>query len=90
MDYNETFTHVARMDSIRMVLDVAISKKWEIHHMDVKSAFFHGDLEEEIYMRHLEGYTEDSSLVCKIRKCLYGLKQALRAWYAKMDVFLLS
>ena len=48
MDYNETFTPVARMDSIIIVLEVAASKRWEVHHMDVKSAFLHGDLKEEI------------------------------------------
>ena len=90
LEYNETFTHVARMDSIRLVLAIAALKKWEVHHIDVKSAFPHGDLEEEIYMRQPEGYTEDSSFVCKLGKYLYGIKQAPRAWYAKMDSFLVS
>ena len=58
--------------------------------MDVESAFLNGDLEEEIYMKHHEGYTSYPSLVCKLQKSLYGLKQAPRAWYAKMDSFLLS
>ena len=44
LDYNETFTLVARMDSIRLVLAIAASRRWEVHHMDVKSAFLHGDL----------------------------------------------
>ena len=74
MDYNETINHVARMDSIRLVLSIAALKRWEVQHMDVKSAFLHGDLEEEIYIRQLEGYTKDSSLVCKLRKYMYGLK----------------
>ena len=50
MEYNETFAPNSRMDSIRLVLAIEASKKWEVHHMDVKSAFLHGDLEEEIYM----------------------------------------
>ena len=79
MDYNDTFSHVARMNSIRIVLAIAASKRWEVHHMDVKSSFLHGDLEEEIYMRHPKGYTKDSSLVYKLRKFMYGLKQAPRA-----------
>ena len=59
--------------------------------MDVKSAFLHGDLQEEIYMEQPPGYVQDnSSLVCLLKKSLYGLKQALRAWYAKMDIFLLD
>ena len=57
--------------------------------MDVKNAFLHGYLKEEIYMKQIEGYIEDSS-VCKLRKSLYGLKQAPRAWYSKMDSFLVS
>ena len=90
MDYNETFAPVARMDSIRLVLAIATSKRWEVHHMDVKISFLHGDLEEDIYMIHPGGYIEDSSLVCKLRKCLYELKQSPRAWCAKMDAFLMS
>ena len=58
--------------------------------MDLKSAFIHGDLHEEIYMKHPEGYITDTSLVCKLKKSLYGLKQAPREWYSKMDAFLLS
>eukprot|EP00253_Pinus_taeda_P033245 PITA_33245 len=59
--------------------------------MDVKSAFLHGDLHEEIYMEQPIGFIQtDSSLVCRLKKSLYGLKQAPRAWYAKMDNFLLE
>ena len=57
--------------------------------MDVKSAFLHGDLKEEIYMKQHEGYIEDPSLFCKLRKSLYGLKQAPKEWYSKMDSFLI-
>ena len=46
LDYNETFTPIAGMDSIMLVLVIAASKRWEVHHMDVKSAFLHGDLKE--------------------------------------------
>jgi hypothetical protein len=53
----------------------------EIHQMDVKTAFLNGDLEEEIYMEQLEGFThEGEHLVCKFHKSLYGLKQFPRAW----------
>eukprot|EP00253_Pinus_taeda_P015782 PITA_15782 len=59
--------------------------------MDVKSAFLHGDLHEEIYMEQPIGFIQtDSSLVCRLKKSFYGLKQAPRAWYAKMDSFLLE
>ena len=58
--------------------------------MDVKSAFLHGYLHEEIYMKLPKGYILDPSFVCKFHKSLCGLKQAPRSWYAKMDAFLLS
>eukprot|EP00253_Pinus_taeda_P004174 PITA_04174 len=79
------------MNSIRLVLSLAAPLKWEVHQMDVKSAFLHGDLHEEIYMEQPIAFIQtDSSLVCRLKKSLYGLKQAPRAWYAKMDSFLLE
>ena len=97
LDYNETFTLVSRMDSIILVLEFVASKRWEVHHMDVKrhqmdakSTFLHGDLKEDIYMKQPKGYIEDPSLFCKLRKSLYGLKQALEIWYSKMDSFLIQ
>ena len=56
MDYHETFAPTAKMDSIKLVLAIVASKQWEAHHMDVKSDFIHGDLNEEIYMKHLDRY----------------------------------
>ena len=90
VDYTETFALVAKMDSIRLVLALTTSKGWEVHHMDVKSAFLHGEIHEEIYMQKPECFQEDPSLLCRLKKSLYGLKQAPGAWYAKMDAFLLS
>jgi hypothetical protein len=78
------------MDSIRLALAVAAAKGWEFHHMDVKNAFLHDDLSEDIYMEQPQGFVQDSSLVCRLKKSLYGLKQAPREWYAKMDSYLLS
>ena len=79
MDYHDTFAPVAKMDSIRPVLAISASKHWEVHHMDVKSAFLNGDIHEEIYKKQPEGYITDPSLVFKLKKSLYGLKQAPRA-----------
>ena len=79
-----------KLDSIKLVLAISTSKHWDVHHMDFRSDFLHGDLQEEIYMKNPEGYTSDPSLVCNLRKSLYGLKQVPRSWYAKMDSFLLS
>jgi hypothetical protein len=78
------------MDSIRLALAIAESKGWEFHQIDVKNAFLHGDLSKEIYMEQAQGFMQYSSLVCRLKKSLYGLKKASRAWYAKMDSYLLS
>ena len=81
IDYNETFTPVAKMNSIHLVLSLAVLHKWEVHQMDVKYAFLHGDLQEKIYMEQPPRYVQDnSSLVCLLNKSLYGLKKAPRAW----------
>jgi hypothetical protein len=58
--------------------------------MDMKNAFLHSDLYEDIYMDHPRGFMQDSSLVFQLKKSLYGLKKAPRAWYAKMESYLLS
>eukprot|EP00253_Pinus_taeda_P017481 PITA_17481 len=74
------------MNSIHLVLSLVSSFKCEVHQMDVKSAFLHQDLHEEIYMEQPPGFIQtDSNLVCWLKKSLYGLNQAPRAWYAKMD-----
>nr|KYP59120.1 Retrovirus-related Pol polyprotein from transposon TNT 1-94 [Cajanus cajan] len=64
----------------------------EVEQLDVKTAFVHGDLEEEIYMEQLEGFAikVKEKLVCKLKKRLYGLKQALRQWYKKFDSFMMN
>jgi hypothetical protein len=78
------------MDSIRLALAITTTKGWEVHQMDMKNGFLHSDLSEEIYMEQPQGFIQDSSLVCRLKKSLYGLKQDLRAWYAKMDSYMLS
>ena len=90
IDYNETFAPVAKMVSIRLVLTIATSKQWDVHHLDVKSVFLYEYLKEEIYMQHPEGFVTNPSLVCRLKKSLYGLKQAPKSWYAKIVGFLLS
>eukprot|EP00253_Pinus_taeda_P022283 PITA_22283 len=68
------------MNSICLVLSLVASFKWEVHYMDVKFVFLHGDLPEEIYMEQPPGYIQTNfNLVCQIKKSIYGLKQALMA-----------
>eukprot|EP00253_Pinus_taeda_P033639 PITA_33639 len=62
------------MDSIHLTLAIAAAERWEVYQMDVKNAFLHGDLSEEIYMEQPHGFIQDSSLVCRMKKFLYGLK----------------
>ena len=62
----------------------------ELEQMDVKTAFLHGELEETIYMQQPEGFVEDNSKVCLLKKSLYGLKQSPRQWYRRFDDFLLK
>jgi hypothetical protein len=84
------FSPVEKMDFVQLALSIVVAKGWEFHQMDAKNAFLHDDLPEEIYMEQPQGYMHDSSLVCRLKKSLYGLKKALKAWYAKMDSYLLS
>jgi hypothetical protein len=75
VDYNETFALVAKFVSIHYILALMAIENMEIHQMDVKTTFFNGDLEEEIYMEQPEGFTQEGEhLVCKLHKSLYGLK----------------
>ena len=69
---------MTRINSIRMMLAITILRNLEIHQMDVKTTFLNGDLDEEIYMEHLEGFSTPGQerKVCKLVKSLYGLKQA--------------
>jgi len=86
VDYTETYAPVARMESTRVLLHIGASLDWEIHQMDVKTAFLHGDLEEEVYMEQPEGMKErgKEDWVCYMRKTLYGLMQAARAWNIRL------
>ncbi|KAE8691239.1 hypothetical protein F3Y22_tig00110890pilonHSYRG00161 [Hibiscus syriacus] len=78
--------------SIRAVL--ALVASWDLHleQMDVKTAFLHGDLEEQIYMRQPEGFTQPGNehLVCRLKKSLYGLKQSPRQWYKRFDSYMIK
>ena len=88
VDYEETYAPVVRYSSLRMVLALTAHYDLELHHMDVKSAYLNGDLEEEIYMEQPEGapiIKGKEDWVCRLHKSLYGLKQAGRTWHTKID-----
>lgn len=88
VDYSETFSPVARLDSIRLILALAAENDLEMSHIDVKTAFLYGNIEEDIYMDEPQGFETNSGMVCKLQKSLYGLKQAPRAWNACFTNFL--
>lgn len=92
LDFNETFAPVAKFTTIRCIVALGAALDLEMHQMDVKTAFLNGDLEEDIYMEQPSGFVQRGKehLVCKLKKSLYGLKQASRAWYQKIDASLLS
>jgi hypothetical protein len=90
IDFEETFSPVDRMEEICLLLAYACSKNVKVYHMDVKSSFLNGELEEEVYIDQPEGFqlSENTNYVCKLKRTLYGLKEALRAWYSRLDKYL--
>ena len=87
IDYEETFSPVAMLKSIRILLAIACHYDYEIWQMDVKTAFLNGSLDECIYMMQPEGFVANGqeNMVCRLKKSIYGLKQASRAWNIKFD-----
>nr|GEU34835.1 retrovirus-related Pol polyprotein from transposon TNT 1-94 [Tanacetum cinerariifolium] len=92
IDFEESFASVARMEAIRIFLAYAAHKSFLVFQMDVKTAFLHGSLKEDVYVCQPEGFidADHPSHVYKLKKALYGLKQAPRAWYHELSTFLLQ
>ncbi|GJS85588.1 retrovirus-related pol polyprotein from transposon TNT 1-94 [Tanacetum coccineum] len=92
IDFEESFAPVARMEAIRIFLAYAAHKSFTVFQMDVKTAFLHGTLKEDVYVCQPEGFidADHPSHVFKLKKALYGLKQAPRAWYDELSTFLLQ
>ena len=96
VDYIDTFSPVAKLTSVKLLLSLAAAQGWSLTQMDVSNAFLHGILEEEIFMSLPQGYTPPPGVtlppnpVCRLRKSLYGLKQASRQWYKRFSSVLIG
>ena len=87
LDYCDTFSPVAKITTVRLFLAMAAMRHWPLHQLDIKNAFLHGDLEEDIYTEQPPRFVAQGEygLVCKLRRSLYGLKQSPRAWFGKFS-----
>ena len=90
IDFEETFSPVVKMGTIRMLLALAATHHWSVYQLDMNNAFLYGNLDEEVYMQMPEGIPNPNNLVCLLKKSIYGLRQASRVWNAKLVVELLS
>ncbi|GJS39232.1 retrovirus-related pol polyprotein from transposon TNT 1-94 [Tanacetum coccineum] len=92
IDYTETFPPVAKMVTVRTLLAISSINKWFVQQLDINNAFLHGDLNEEVYMPVPSGYKKPlpPNTVCKLKKSIYGPKQANRQWYIKLTTILIS
>lgn len=90
IDYGETYAPVVKHDSLRVVLALAAVHDLELLQLDIKTAFLYGNLEEELYLEQPEGFAiaGREREVCRLKKCIYGLKQASRVWNQHFDDFL--
>lgn len=92
IDYDEVFSPVARYETIRALLACAVNEEMHVHQMDVISAYVQGYLSEEIYMTQPEYFIRDgdNDKVCLLRRPIYGLKQAGREWYKRLNNYLIK
>ena len=87
VDYSNTYSPVAKLTFVCLFISLAASYDWDLHQLDIKNAFLHGDLQEEVYMEQPPGFVAQGEIgkVCRLRKSLYGLKQSLCAWLSKFS-----
>ena len=90
IDYTEIFSPIVKLSTIRVILSIRAVENLYLEQLDVTTAFLHDEIDEDIYVQQPIGFVVSSKedLVCKLRKSLYGLKQALRLWYKKFDGFM--
>lgn len=85
VDYHETFSPMVKIVTVSLVLSLAAINCWPVYHIDVTCAFLHGDLFEEVYMSLPPGFSNRwGNKICRLKKSLYGLKQASRQWNIKL------
>jgi Reverse transcriptase (RNA-dependent DNA polymerase) len=84
IDINDTYAAVSDFAVVRVMFEIACDQKWLIHQLDMKCAFQNGRIDEDIYMRMPDGYVPAGLLVCKLRRSIYGLRQAPRAWNKRL------
>ncbi|GJV38731.1 ribonuclease H-like domain-containing protein [Tanacetum coccineum] len=91
IDYEETFSPVVKMVTVRCLMNIAVLNDWPMFQLDIDNAFLYGDLNEVVYMKPPQGYyASDCNKVCRLKKSLYGLKQAPRQWNAKLTCALVE
>ena len=90
VDFWDTFAPVAKLTTYRLIFALATLEQWELHGVDITTAFLLGELEEDIYMALPPGYRWGKGLVCKLKKSIYGLKQAAHIWNRKLHDFLVK
>ena len=92
VNYKETFSPISKKDSFRIIMALVAHYDLELHQMDAKTAFLHGNLNEEVYIDQPMGFIEKGKehMVCKLKRSIYGLKQAFRQWYLKFNDTIVS